>query len=141
MEGKWERIGTALLQWLVVPAVVFGFGYFVIGPLLSGGAGQARSSQSNQPAIEQPPIQPGPRKWNPVSPPQVDLTITPKEDPLDEFVPEEDPIEEPPVDETDDGSTGDEGSVGGMSAPPVKKEETTTGGTTGTFKGITGGGW
>jgi hypothetical protein len=119
--------------------MVFGIGYFAIGPYLSGDAGRAKPTSSQEPTIEQPPIAPGPRKWNPVSPPQVHITVTPKYEEDDFILPEEFPPEEvPPVDDTDDSSSGAAGSGEEQTAPPVKKQEETTGGA---FQGITGGGW
>src|SRR5690349_9671822 len=145
MEGRWERLGVPLLQWFVIPVMVFGIGYFAIGPLISGGAGASRPPARTEPTVKQPPIEPGPRKWTRPSPPQVSITVTPMEEPMTEPIPTGDPIEsEPPVDNGDSSGT-DEGSVGGMTAPPAKKKEETTGGgtgeatTTGTFKGLGGG--
>ncbi len=143
MEGRWERLGMPLLQWLAVPASVFAFGYFVIGPVVRGDInGDSPKAEAAQ-AAEQEPIQPGPRKWTPVSPPQVNITVTPKfeeEEEIPEEVPIEDPDAVPPPDSTS-GAGGDEAGVGGMQAPPVKKSEetTTTGGDGGAFKGLGGG--
>lgn len=139
MEGRWERLGTPLLQWFVVPVAVFGFGFFVIGPLLRGEAPQEKKEPSPELAEAQVPIEPGERKWIPVSPPQVIVSVTPKEEeeePLDQT----DPEVEPPVDPPETGATGDEAGVGGMQSPPVKRSEQTTGGDSGTaFRGIGGG--
>jgi hypothetical protein len=118
MEGNWERAAVPVLKWALVPLAVFGFGYFVVGPKLSGGEPEPRNQEPTETAlVNQRPIEPGARKWMPVSPPQVNISVTPKEEPeydydaypFDEAVP-------PPIDPPE-GGTVDEAGVGGI-APP-----------------------
>lgn len=146
--GNWEQRAVPVLKWAAIPVAVFGFGYFVIGPWLSGGneAGSARGAGTTETAlVNQQPIEPGERKWIPVSPPQVNISVTRKvldEEPVEEF-PDAEP---PPIEPPDDGSV-DEAGVGGI-RPPVAtgSGSATTGGTTSgdggatnnTFKGIGG---
>lgn len=122
MEGKWERAATPILKWVIVPLAVFGFGYLVIGPRLGGEAHASTSRPKDTSEVNQRPIQPGKREWKPVSPPQVTISVTRKEEPEPEFDPDypfEDEALPPDVEPPDDGDV-DEAGVGGM-APPVQQ--------------------
>ncbi len=138
--GNWEQRAIPVLKWAAIPIAVFGFGFFVIGPWLSGGhSGTAVRGATTTAKVNQQPIEKGERKWTPVSPPQVNVSVTRK-------VVEEDPIppiegEPPPIEPPDDDGTVDEAGVGGLKPPVATGASTTStggeGGTTATaFKGI-----
>ncbi len=141
--GNWEQKGVQVLKWAVIPLAVFGFGFFVIGPMLSGDSTTSTRSAGEPALVNQQPIEPGERKWIPVSPPQVNVSVTRKvvDDEPSNLLPEGEP---PPIEIPVDG-TVDEAGVGGLK-PPVATGggDTTTGGTTagdttgGAFKGIGG---
>lgn len=138
MEGRWERYGVGFLKWVMVPLLVFGVGLFLIGPRLGGPKAEKSDGAAQEPVLSNTrPIEPGLRKWKPVSPPQVSITVEPKE------VPEVDPLEDemtPPI-EIPEGARVDEAGVGGMTEPPTTtggdgSGDATTGG--GAFRGIGG---
>jgi hypothetical protein len=142
--GNWEQRAIPVLKWAAIPLAVFGFGYFVVGPMLSGGGGDApRASSVEKALVNQQPIEPGERKWIPVSPPQVNVSVTRKvlDDEPENILPEGEP---PPIEIPEDG-TVDEAGVGGLK-PPVATGagDSTTGAATagdttgGAFRGIGG---
>jgi hypothetical protein len=127
MEGRWERAAVGVGKWAFIPLALFGFGYFVIGPWMSGGP-EARkpAARADTSLVNQQPIQPGERRWIPVSPPQVDISVTRSEPEEEELSPDYPYESEPPPIEIPDDEDVDEAGVGGI-APP-----TTTGGDSGT---------
>ena len=109
-----------LTKWVAVPLTVFGFCYFVVGPILSGGPSGPRMPSNASTEVEAPadnrPIEPGRRDWTPVAPPQVSVTVTPmeEEEPIEQF----DDASPPPVVGPPDGGGEDEAGIGGIAKPP-----------------------
>ena len=137
MEDRWTRVGMPLMQWVAVPLTVFGFCYFVVGPVISAAPSNLRTPSANwtdtTPLAEPEPIEQGKREWIPVVPPQVNVTVTPLEE---EEPPEEqfDDASPPPVIAPPDSGGGDEAGIGGIAKPP------TTGGDDGSLgRGMIGG--
>jgi hypothetical protein len=126
------------MQWVAVPLTVFGFCYFVVGPVISAAPSNLRTPSANwtdtAPIAEPEPIEQGKREWIPVMPPQVNVTVTPLEE---EEPPEEEQFDDaspPPVDAPPDSGGGDEAGIGGIAKPPP------TGGDDGSLgRGVIGG--
>jgi len=137
MEDRWTRVGMPLMQWVAVPLTVFGFCYFVVGPVISAAPSNLRTPSANwtdtTPLAEPEPIEQGKREWIPVVPPQVNVTVTP----LEEEEPQEEQFDDaspPPVIAPPDSGGGDEAGIGGIAKPP------TTGGDDGSLgRGMIGG--
>lgn len=146
--SNWERRAEVAIKWFVIPAMLFGIGFMVIGPRLGGAKSDAEQRPSDSAKVNQQPIEPGRREWMPVSPPQVNVSVTRK-------IVEEDPIPpiegEPPPVEIPDDTTGDPAGIGGMTPPTTGGDQsggTQTGGaetkpasearTNGAFRGIGG---
>lgn len=148
--SNWETRAEVAIKWFVIPAMLFGIGYMVIGPRLGGERQRSSAPRPEAAKVNQQPIQPGKREWMPVSPPQVNVSVTRKVEELDPIPPIEG---EPPPVEIPDDSTGDPAGIGGMTPPTTGGDQsggTQTGGgekpasearANGAFKGIGGRGF
>lgn len=147
MKSRWER-ATPMLQWVGVPLAVFAFCFFVLGPHFSGSQrGSGSASAGSQPSVKanEEPIKPGKRKWIPVSPPQVSVTVT-RTQVVGDAPTQTGLGTDPPLDQSPpDGTTVDEGSSSGAMTPPTKRTDKSGGtdpkkpddkGSGDTFKGI-----